>query len=212
MIVTTTVLTLAFVIACISIATHEWMVMEQTGKDPKIIFQRAEQGLFERCVHAKYRSRSISNNCYGLSDAYGGKKQADWEKAVTGMMVTATVVMAIAAFFSCCLMVSQTARTGVFSDIVPVIIGNIAAILAIIALAIYNSKFEELRTRLLGTSIPETHTESEVNFGYSFYIGWLSALTHFFVIFFFFIFRAWVKETEKNKRRTTSHSRYPRPI
>ncbi len=75
LIVTTTALSLAFLLACISTGTDQWITMEQTGKDAKIIFLKAEQGLFERCINVKYRSRGTSNNCFDLADAYDGKKQ-----------------------------------------------------------------------------------------------------------------------------------------
>lgn len=166
LIVTTSALTLAFLLACISTGTNQWITIEQTGKNPKIIYLKAEQGLFERCMHTKYRSRQISNNCFGLSDAYDGKKQDTWEKAVAGLMVTSTVIMGIAAVFSGFLMVSESPRTGILSDVVPVLSGNVAALLSIIALAIYNSKFEMTRTKLVG-AVSTTYTESEVDFGYS---------------------------------------------
>ena len=75
-----------------------------------------------------------------------------------------------------------------------------SAILAVIALTIYNTKYEELRKRLVGP-VTATFSDEEVGFGYSFYVGWLSAFMHFFNIFFFYIFRAWVKHSKEEEKR-----------
>ena len=76
MIMVTGTMTLAFMLACVSTGTDNWMNMEQTGKGAIIIFVRAEQGLFDRCLKIKYRSRHRSSNCYSLIDGYNGIKMA----------------------------------------------------------------------------------------------------------------------------------------
>lgn len=203
MIVTTCLLTFAFLMACISTGTVGWMSMQQTGKDASIIYLKADQGLFQRCIEIKHRSRLTSYNCLGLSDAYSDRKILSWEKAVAGLMVTSTIIMGLTALFSGYLMLSELPRAGLLSDMVPVIAGTVAAILATISLAIFNSKFESTRSRLLGTSASmKVYVEGEASYGYSFYIGWLSVFVQFFTIFFFFVYPTFIsKRAEENKRQ-----------
>ena len=78
------------------------------------------------------------------------------------------------------------------------------AVFAIIALAVYNSKYEVVRISLTqkpsGGSSHENFADTEVDFGYSFYVGWIAVFLQFFVIFFYFIFKAWHKHREETNR------------
>ena len=42
--------------------------------------------------------------------------------------------------------------------------------------------------------------DTEVDFGYSFYLGWVAVFIQFFAIFFYFIFKAWRKHKEEEER------------
>ena len=66
MILVTGFLALAFILACVSSGTDNWMTVEQTGKDPNIIALAIRQGLFDKCIEKKMRSRLTSSNCYSL--------------------------------------------------------------------------------------------------------------------------------------------------
>lgn len=72
MILITGLMTLAFMLACVSTGTDNWITVGQTGKDADVISLNIEQGLFEKCVSKKMRSRTRSNNCYSLYQGYGG--------------------------------------------------------------------------------------------------------------------------------------------
>ena len=74
MIIITGLLTVAFMLACVSTGTDNWIGVKQTGKDPLIISLNVEQGLFDKCVVKKMRSRMKSSNCYSLYDGYDGYK------------------------------------------------------------------------------------------------------------------------------------------
>ena len=87
MIMVTGTMTLAFMLACVSTGTDNWMNMEQTGKGAIIIFVRAEQGLFDRCLKIKYRSRARSSNCYSLIDGYNGIKMAGWSLSLFQFLI-----------------------------------------------------------------------------------------------------------------------------
>eukprot|EP00795_Rhopilema_esculentum_P007030 gene7030-12656_t len=310
MIIATGMLTLAFIMACVSTGSNGWVRFEQSGKDPTIISLWADQGLFEQCVKTRLRGRAEVSNCYSVSSTYNGQTQdifasrrkikrrddnknescglsnedefkinvlyvaldsvlagislrfretkniastfsflyvvsyvemeetklsstvkefaanyatdvspdlleemiqlrhlhrlkfgdVYWEKAVAGLMVTATVIMGIAVVLSGFLMLSSEGRSGILSDVSPVIIGNIAAVIAVIALIIYNSKYESIRNKLIGVSEKE-YVDDEVTFGYSLYVGWLSSFIHFINIFFYFIYKAWAKHTLEKRRK-----------
>ncbi|XP_065061442.1 uncharacterized protein LOC135688500 isoform X2 [Rhopilema esculentum] len=200
MIIATGMLTLAFIMACVSTGSNGWVRFEQSGKDPTIISLWADQGLFEQCVKTRLRGRAEVSNCYSVSSTYNGQTQDNWEKAVAGLMVTATVIMGIAVVLSGFLMLSSEGRSGILSDVSPVIIGNIAAVIAVIALIIYNSKYESIRNKLIGVSEKE-YVDDEVTFGYSLYVGWLSSFIHFINIFFYFIYKAWAKHTLEKRRK-----------
>eukprot|EP00794_Sanderia_malayensis_P015267 gene15267-16842_t len=196
--VVTSALVLTFLLACLSTGTVHWISLEQTGKDPNIIFLKADRGLFRRCILTKFRSREITQQCFSLTSGYDANLQQGYEKACAGLMLTATVLMGIASIFSFILMVSKAERSGVFGDVVPIYIGLVAGVLAIIGLGVYNTQYEPMRRRLIGTGVTP-YTENDINFGYSFYVGWLSALIHFLIIFFYYICRAWIDKTDKER-------------
>ena len=50
----------------------------------------------------------------------------DWEKATAGLMVTSTILMGLAVIFSGYLMIQMEAKTGIMSDLSPLIVGNVA--------------------------------------------------------------------------------------
>ena len=74
-IIATGMLTLAFIMACVSTGTNGWVHFEQSGKDPTVISLWADQGLFEQCVRTRLRSRVEVSNCYSVSSTYNGHKQ-----------------------------------------------------------------------------------------------------------------------------------------
>lgn len=49
-----------------------------------------------------------------------------WEKAVAGLMVTSALLMGLVVIFSGYLMLRTNGKSGILSDVSPVIIGNIA--------------------------------------------------------------------------------------
>lgn len=209
MILITGLMTLAFMLACVSTGTDNWITVGQTGKDADVISLNIEQGLFEKCVSKKMRSRTRSNNCYSLYQGYGGYTMKSWEKAVAGLMVTSALLMGLVVIFSGYLMLRTNGKSGILSDVSPVIIGNIAAILQVVALAVYNSKYEVLRKSLVHESKQEDFADTDVDFGYSFYVGWMAVLVQFFSIFFFFIFKAWLKQKEENRQRKNLQYKMP---